>query len=81
MAGARTITVTPHVAQNINEHRGPNIDAQATRHPAHSASQAIRKRIEEANCRIKTVAGIEWVHADRHGTPDSARAFTGERPP
>jgi IS5 family transposase len=33
MAGAREINVTPHVAQNINEHRGSNIDARTTRRP------------------------------------------------
>jgi transposase len=59
VAGAREINVTPHVAQNINEYRGSNIDARTTRHPGYTASQVIRKRIEEANGWIKTVAGMQ----------------------
>jgi hypothetical protein len=59
VAGAREINVTPHVAQNINEHCGSNIDGRTTRHPGYAVSQVIRKRIEEANGRIKTVAGME----------------------
>jgi len=59
VAGARQLNVTPHVAQNINEHRGSNIDARTTRHPGYAMSQVIRKRIEEANGWIKTVAGME----------------------
>jgi transposase len=59
VAGAREINVTPHVAQNINEHRGSNIDGRTTRHAGYALSQVIRKRIEEANGWIKTVAGME----------------------
>jgi hypothetical protein len=51
--------VTPHVAQNINAHRGANIDARTTRHAGCLASQVIHKRIEEANGWIKCVAGME----------------------
>ena len=58
VAAARDLTVTPHVAQNINAHRGSNIDARTTRHPGYQISQVIRKRIEEANGWIKTVAGM-----------------------
>jgi len=28
------MNVTPHVTQNINGHRGSNIDERTTRHPA-----------------------------------------------
>jgi hypothetical protein len=42
---AREINVTPHVAQNINEQRGSNIDARTTRHVGYWISQVIRKRI------------------------------------
>jgi transposase len=59
VAGARAINVTPHVARNINEHRGSNIDARTTRHPGYAISQVIRKRIEEANGWIKTVGGMQ----------------------
>jgi transposase len=58
VAAARDLKVTPHVAQNINAHRGSNIDARTTRHPGYQISQVIRKRIEEANGWIKTVAGM-----------------------
>jgi len=59
VADAREIGVTPHVAQNINDHRGSNIDGRTTRHPGYAVSQAIRKRIEEANGWIKTVGGMQ----------------------
>ena len=59
VAGARDINVTPHVTQNINAHRGSNIDARTTRHPGHQISLVIRKRIEEANGWIKEVAGMD----------------------
>jgi hypothetical protein len=58
VAAARELKVTPHVAQNINAHRGSNVDARTTRHPGYQISQVIRKRIEEANGWIKTVAGM-----------------------
>ena len=47
------------MTQNINEHRGSNIDARTTRHPGYAVSQVIRKRIEEANGWIKTIAGMQ----------------------
>jgi len=55
----RELGVTPHVARNINAHRGSNIDARTTRHAGYAVSQVIRKRIEEANGWIKCVAGME----------------------
>lgn len=58
VAAARDINVTPHVTQNINAHRGSNIDARTTRHPGYRISLVIRKRIEEANGWIKEVAGM-----------------------
>lgn len=59
VARMRELGVTPHWAQNINAHRGSNIDARTTRHAGYRASQVIRKRIEEANRWIKCVAGME----------------------
>jgi transposase len=59
VAGARDINVTPHVTQNINARRGSNIDARTTRHSGYAVSLEIRKRIEEANGWIKTVAGMQ----------------------
>src|SRR5262245_45010480 len=58
VAGLREMNVTPHVAQNISWHRGSNIDGRTTRHPGYRISQVIRKRIEEANGWIKSVAGM-----------------------
>lgn len=58
VAEMRAMKVTPHVARNINAHRGSNIDARTTRHAGYEISQVIRKRIEEANGWIKTVAGM-----------------------
>lgn len=55
VAQLRAMTVTPHVARNINAHRGSNIDGRTTRHAGYELSQVIRKRIEEANGWIKTV--------------------------
>jgi Transposase DDE domain len=59
VAAAREMTVTPHVTQNINSHRGSNIDERTTRHPGYLISLTIRKRIEEANAWIKGVAGMD----------------------
>jgi IS5 family transposase len=59
VARMRELGVTPHVAQNINAHRGSNIDARTTRHAGYAVSQVIRKRIEEANGWIKCVAEME----------------------
>jgi hypothetical protein len=61
------------VAQNINEHRGSNIDARTTRHLGYAISQVIRKRIEEANGWIKTVGGME--RAPFRGLPRMGRMF------
>lgn len=58
VAAMRGLGVTPHVAQNITERRGSNIDARTTRHAGYRISQVIRKRIEEANGWIKSVAGM-----------------------
>jgi hypothetical protein len=58
VAQLRDLNATPHVAQNITEQRGSNIDARTTRHAGYRVSQVIRKRIEEANGWIKSVAGM-----------------------
>jgi transposase len=58
VAEMRAMNVTPHVARNINAHRGSNIDGRTTRHAGYEISQVIRKRIEEANGWIKTVGGM-----------------------
>jgi transposase len=59
VAAAREMNVTPHVTQNINGHRGSNVDERTTRHPGYLISLTIRKRIEEANGWIKSIAGMD----------------------
>lgn len=56
-AQCRAMGVTPHVAQNITDHRGSAIDGRTTRHAGHDVSQRIRKRIEEPFGWIKVVGG------------------------
>ena len=58
VTSSRAAGVTPHVAQNINAHRGSNIDRRTTRHAGYRLSQVVRKRIEEANGWIKEVGGM-----------------------
>jgi hypothetical protein len=58
VASIRAAGVTPHVAQNINAHRGSHIDGRTTRRAGYKISQVIRKRIEEANGSIKEVGGM-----------------------
>jgi len=73
VAAAREMNVTPHVTQNINGHRGSNIDERTTRHPGYLISLTIRKRIEEANGWIKGVAGMD--RAPFRGLPRMGWAF------
>jgi hypothetical protein len=51
------MNVRPHVAQNTSGRRSA-IDRRTTRHLGYTASQRVRKRIEEAFGWIKTVAGL-----------------------
>jgi hypothetical protein len=73
VAAAREMNVTPHVTQNINARRGSNIDERTTRHPGYLISLTIRKRIEEANGWIKSVAGMD--RALFRGLPRMGGAF------
>lgn len=52
---ARSLNVTPHVAQNVTKHRRSAIDARTTRHPGYAVSQVKRKRVEEIFGWLKTV--------------------------
>lgn len=47
VAGCRALNVTPHVAMNITETRGSNIDKRTSKFWGYTTSQRIRKRIEE----------------------------------
>lgn len=47
VAECRARNVTPHVAQNVSEHRRSAIDARTTGHPGYAISQRVRKRVEE----------------------------------
>ncbi len=50
--------MTPHVAQNITEHRGSAIDGRTTRHVGYRKSSVIRRRIESIFGWMKTVGGM-----------------------
>jgi transposase len=54
VTGVRQLGFTPHIAQNT---RYSAIDGRTTRHPGHTVSMRIRKRVEEPFGWIKTVAG------------------------
>ena len=55
----RSMNVRPHVARNTSRHRGRSaIDRRTTRHAGYTASQRLRKRIEEAFGWMKTVGGM-----------------------
>ena len=56
VASCRALGITAHVAQNTTNRRSA-IDHRTTRHPGHTISQRIRKRIEEPFGWIKTIAG------------------------
>lgn len=53
----RTMSVTAHVAQHINAHRGSAVDGRTARHPGYEASQKVRRRIESIFGWKKTVGG------------------------
>jgi transposase len=57
VADTRAFGFTPHVAPNVSGNRRSAIDGRTTRHPGHTISQRIRKRIEEPFGWIKTVGG------------------------
>jgi hypothetical protein len=57
----------------MNGHRGSNIDGRTTRPSGYLISPTIRKRIEEANSRIKGVAGMN--RAPLRGLPRMGGAF------
>ena len=56
VAEVRTLGFTPHIAQNTSRQRSA-IDGRTTRHPGHTVSQRIRKRIEEPFGWVKTIGG------------------------
>jgi transposase len=58
VSACRNMNVTPHVAQNISEHRRSAINARTTRHQGYAVSQRIRKRVEEIFGWTKTVANF-----------------------
>ncbi len=58
IAECRERNVTPHVAQNITERRGSNIDERTAKPVGYAISQRIRKRVEEVFGWIKTVGNF-----------------------
>jgi len=57
----RALGVTPHVTQQITQHRGSAIDGRTTRHPGYTQSQRVRPRIERAFGWLKSVGGLRKV--------------------
>jgi len=55
VAGARALTITPHVAQKV---KGSGIDGRTTRHAGYTISQQKRKLIEQVFGWMKTVGGL-----------------------
>src|SRR5271168_3087302 len=68
----REINVSPHIARNTT--RGSAIDGRTTRHPGYTASQRIRKRIEEGFGWMKIIAGLRKTKY--RGREKVAWAFT-----
>ncbi len=62
VAGCRALKITPHVAQNVNRHRGSAIDGRTTRHPGYPVSQRYRKRVEEVFGWLKTIGQLRKLH-------------------
>ena len=56
--GCRDLTITPHVAQNVTDHRGSAIDGRTTRHPGYAVSQRCRKCVEEVFGWLKTIGQL-----------------------
>ena len=54
---ARTLNVTPHIAQNISGRRSA-VDGRTTPHAGYAVGQRKRKRIEEPFGRGKTIGGL-----------------------
>jgi transposase len=68
VADARQLGFTPHVAQNTTRQRSA-IDGRTTRHPGHTLSIRIRKRIEEPFGWIKTIGGgrkLRYIGRERN---------------
>lgn len=57
----RGLGMTPHVAQNVTNHRGSRIDGRTTRHFGYEVSQRRRKMVEEVFGWMKTVGILRKV--------------------
>ncbi len=62
VTGCRALHLTPHVAQNVNGHRGSALDGRTTRHPGYTRSQRCRKRVEEVFGWLKTIGQLRKLH-------------------
>jgi len=58
VAQCREHNVTPHVAQNITNHRDSAVDDRTTRYAGYEVSQRIRKRVEEIFGWQKTIGNF-----------------------
>jgi transposase len=77
VAACRERNVTPHVAQNITEHRGSAIDARTTQQPGYTISQRFRKRIEEVFGWMKTVGNFRKTRFIGFGANQIAAYMVG----
>lgn len=62
VTGCRALSITPHVAQNMTDHRASAIDGRTTRHPGYTVSQRVRKRVEEVFGWLKTIGQLRKLH-------------------
>ena len=77
VATIRSMSVTPHVAQNITDRRGSAIDARTTRHAGYDISQRIRKRVEEIFGWTKSVANFRRTRYKGKERTQMASYFVG----
>lgn len=77
VAACRSMNVTPHVAQNMNERRSSAIDARTTRHAGYAISQRVRKRVEEIFGWTKTVGNFRRTRYRGEARTEMASRFVG----
>jgi hypothetical protein len=74
LSECRNLTVTPHVAQNLERPGGSAIHARTMQHVGYATSQRKRKRIEECFGWLKTIALLRKFR--HHGVSKVGWVFT-----
>jgi transposase len=77
VADLGVLNVTPHIAQNITEHRGSAVGSRTTRHAGYDVSQRKRKLIEEVWGWMKTVGGFRKTRFVGRVKTELAALFVG----